>query len=109
MTFRSEIKTLIRKLNFDNFLRGPFYTSASVLGRRLCGAFAAKQTVCIFTPHLKSTFFFFFFKFQSSVKWILMGRTQSSVPVELHTQVSLAAACAVNDGEGKECLRRSAL
>lgn len=63
-----------------------------------------------FYPALeKHLFFLFFFKFQSSVKWILMGRTQSSVPVELPAQVSLAAACAVNDGEGKECLRRSAL
>ena len=38
-----------------------------------------------------------------------MWITQSSVPIELHAQVSLAAVHTVNDGERKECLSGSAM
>lgn len=79
---------------------GPILQQPSVLERCFC----FKEMVCIFgllPDSLKETFYF-------NVKLILMWITQSSMPIELHVRVSLATVHTVKDGEGKECLSRSA-
>ena len=79
---------------------GPILQQPSVFERCFC----FKEMVCIFgllPDSLKETFYF-------NVKLILMWITQSSMPIELHVRVSLATVHTVNDGEGKECLSRSA-